>query len=308
MAVIPEKEKVLHHQIKYGPRRSWGLHWYIYVFPMILALLLVYGYPVVSVIRNSFYAGNPRNLIPVGWSNYVNVLNDAVFWTSIKNNLYLLISVPIMIVLALLLAVLLFEVKRGWSFYRFVVFLPYIMSATVVGITFSYLYQYNGIINTMLRSIGLDLLALNWLGDQHLVIPSVMSVIIWQQIGFGVILFLSQMMNLPEEVYEAAQLDGVNWWQRHWYITVPQLKGVIEFFAITEVIFMLSSVFNYVQVITAGGPGNSSSVLELYIWKNGFMFQSYGSASAVSSILLVFTVVLITIYFRIRRRNEGDLA
>lgn len=288
------------------PRRDWGLRWYIYVTPMILLLATIFGYPIVSVIRYSFYAGNMNRLIYVGFSNYKAIFNDQVFWTSLKNNLLFLISVPIMIVLALLFAIILYEAIKGWKFYRFIVFLPYIVSATVIGITFSYLYQYNGVVNTTLRSMGLDFIALDWLGNVHYVVFSIMSVIIYQQVGFGVILFLAQMINLPGEVYEAAELDGVNWWQKQWFITVPQLKGVIEFFAITEAINMLSWVFNYVYVLTSGGPANSSSVLEIYIWRNAFFFHSYGMASAVATLLMIISVVLIFVYFRIRKRNSAN--
>lgn len=289
------------------PRIFRGLRWYLYVAPMILVLLLIYGYPLVEVIRYSFMAGNPNHLTYVGWSNYKSVFHDAVFWTSIKNNITLFLTVPVMIVLSLLLAIILFEAVRGWRVYRFVVFLPYIMSATVIGITFSYLYQYNGVLNQMLRSVGLGFLALNWLGNVHLVIPSIASVIIWQQVGFGTILFLAQLMGVPAEILEAAELDGVGWWRKQWSIVIPQLRGVLEFFAITELINMLSWVFNYVYVITAGGPGNSSSVMELYIWRNAFFFQSFGMASAVATILLAFTGVLIFIYFRVQGGRQTSV-
>jgi len=286
------------------PRRDRGLVWYFYVAPAVLMMAFVFGYPVVSVIRYSFYAGNMNRLIYVGLANYNAIFHDDVFWTSIKNNLLFLICVPIMIVIALPLAIFLYESIKGWKFYRFVVFLPYVISATVIGITFSYLYQYNGVLNTYLRSMGLHALALDWLGNSHYVVMSIMSVIIYQQVGFGVILFLAQMINLPSEVFEAAELDGVTWWQKQWHVTIPQLKGVLEFFAITEAINMLSWVFNYVYVLTSGGPANSSSVLEIYIWRNAFFFHSYGSASAVSTILMFVSVIMIFIYFRIRNRNS----
>jgi ABC-type sugar transport system permease subunit len=286
-----------------GPR-SWGLRWYLYVAPMILMLAVVFGYPIVSVIRYSFYAGNINRLVYVGLGNYQSVFHDQVFWTSFKNNLLLLISVPIMIMLALLLSIILYEAVRGWKFYRFIVFLPYIISTTVIGITFSYLYQFNGVLNTTLRAMGLGFMALDWLGSANHVVWSIMSVIIFQQAGFGVILFLAQMMNLPAEVYEAAELDGVSWRQKQWYITIPQLRGVIEFFAITEAINMLSWVFNYIYVLTSGGPANSSSVLEIYIWRNAFFFHSYGSASAVATLLMILSVILIFFYFRIRKSNS----
>lgn len=290
------------------PRTPRGLRWYLYVAPMILVLLLIYGYPLVEVVRYSFMAGNPHHLVWVGLANYSSVFGDAVFWTSIRNNISLFVTVPVMVVVSLLLAIFLFEAVRGWRFYRFVVFMPYIMSATVIGITFSYLYQYNGVLNQMLRSVGLGFLALDWLGNVHLVIPSIASVIVWQQVGFGAILFLAQLMSLPAEILEAAELDGAGWWRKQWSVVLPQLRSVIEFFAITELINMLSWVFNYVYVITGGGPGNSSSVMELYIWRNAFFFQSFGMASAVATLLLIFTGILIFVYFRVQTRRESSSA
>jgi ABC-type sugar transport system permease subunit len=285
------------------PRRDRGLIWYLYVAPAVLVMAFVFGYPIVSVIRYSFYSGNINNLVFVGWTNYMSVFHDQVFLTSLKNNMLFLICVPIMIVFALLISIILYESIKGWKLYRAVVFLPYIISATVIGITFSYLYQYNGVVNTTLRSIGMNSLAHDWLGSTTWVVPSIASVIIYQQVGFGVILFLAQMLNLPSEVFEAAELDGVTWWQKQWRIAIPQLRGVIEFFAITEIINMLSWVFNYVYVLTGGGPGNSSSVLEIYIWRNAFFFHSYGMASAVATLLMFVSVILIFIYFRVRKNS-----
>ena len=271
---------------------------------MIVLILLVFCYPLVQIIHYSFMAGSPAHLSYVGLSNYVSVFNDQVFWTSVRNNFLLFLAVPVMMVLSLVPAILLFDGVFGWKVYRFVAFLPYVMSATVVGITFSFLYQFNGVVNTLLRLAGLGFLALDWLGDTHLVIVSIASVIVWQQVGFGTILFLAQLMSIPLEILEAAELDGVGWWRKQWSIVVPQLRGIIEFFAITELINMLSWVFNYVYVITAGGPGNSSSVMELYIWRNAFYFRSFGMASAVATILLAFTGLLIFAYFRMQTRQS----
>jgi len=291
-----------------SPRRLRGLQWYLYVLPLIVLILAVFCYPLVQVIRLSFMAGSPPHLMYVGLSNYKSVFSDQVFWTSVGNNFTLFLAVPVMIVLSLIPAILLFEGVFGWKFYRFTAFLPYVMSATVVGITFSFLYQYNGVLNKLLRSVGLGFLGLDWLGNTHLVVPSIASVIVWQQVGFGIIIFLAQLMSIPLEVLEAAELDGVGWWRKQWSIVVPQLRGIVEFFAITELINMLSWVFNYVFVITAGGPGNSSSVMELYIWRNAFYFRSFGMASAVATILLLFTGLLIFVYFRMQKRRTEAMA
>ena len=139
---------------------------------------------------------------------------------------------------------------RGWRFYRSVIFIPYILAIPVVGIVFSYLLQYNGVINSILRTIGLENMALDWLGDPNLAFPSVAIVIMWKQIGFGVVLFLARMMSIDKTLYESADVDGATWFQKFMHITVPQTKSIIEFYVIITLIEMLSWVFNFIYVMT----------------------------------------------------------
>jgi ABC-type sugar transport system permease subunit len=126
------------------------------------------------------------------------------------------------------------------------------------------------------------------------------GVVIWQQLGFGVIIFLAALLALPSEVTEAARIDGASWWQIQTRIHIPQIRGTMEFFIVTEAITVLSWVFAYVYVLTFGGPGNSSSVMEYYIWKNGFAQGSVGLANAAAVVVLILAGILITLYLRIR--------
>jgi len=242
----------------------------------------------------------------VGGANYNLVFTDPIFWQAVRDNATLLLAVPILVVLSLLFAILLFERVRGWRVYRTLIFLPYIMAITVIGTVFSLLYEYNGPLNVALRAVHLNALALDWLGKANLAIPSVMSVIIWRELGFGTILFLARLMSVREELFEAARLDGANWLQVQWHITVPQLRTVIEFFVIIEIINMMSGVFNYVYVMTNGGPGFASQVLEFYIWQNAFAFRQGGIAAAAAVLLLAVTVVFIFLQFRVRRGTVAD--
>lgn len=289
-----------------GPFRRPSLRWkwWVYTLPMWGMLLLTFGFPMVSVVHQSFYAGTPGTMTYVGWQNYKEVTADPIFWTAVRNNLTFLLTVPIMTVVGLLIALLLYERIPGWRVYRAIIFVPYITSTVIMGITFSYLYESNGVVNHLLQSLGLSSLAQNWLGNVHLVIPTIMSVIIWQQLGFGVVLFLAQMMAIPEELLEAAHLDGANWWQRNVLVVIPQVRSVIEFFIVVEAITMLSWVFNYVYVMSQGGPANASMIMELYIFRNAFYYQSFGMAAAVATILLVGASILILAYFKIRKRHE----
>jgi ABC-type sugar transport system permease subunit len=286
-------------------RRHRDVTPYLLVAPAVALILLIYGYPIVRVIVDSFLSPTAERGVAVGLANYRAVLDDPVFWTSAGNNLFLLLGVPIMTVVALIVAVILFDQIRGWRIYRTLVFTPYILAVTVIGVTFVYLYGYNGIVNEVLRAIGLGGLAQDWLGNPHLVMPSILSVIIYRELGFGVMLFLARMASIREELYEAAMIDGAGWWSRLRYITVPQLRTVMSFFVVIELITMLSWVFGYVYNMTGGGPAFASSVLELYIWKYAFAYRSIGIASAVAVLLLVATSVLIVVQLLIRG-DEND--
>lgn len=281
---------------------------YLYLTPATLFLLLVFAYPIIWIIRTSLLQINPDGLRTLGLGNYNLALTDPVFWQAIGNNGKLLLTVPVMTLLALLISLLLFERVSGWRIYRSVIFLPYILAVPVVATTFVYLLGLNGIFNTLLRAIGLSFLAQDWLGSAKWVIPAIGGVIIYRELGFGMVLFLARLMSLDKEILEAAEIDGANWWQTHFYITLPQLSAVIQFFVVVELITMLSWVFAYVYTMTGGGPGFASTIMEFYIWKHAFAFRSPGIASALAVILLATTTILIVLQLRMRRQPlEGEL-
>lgn len=296
-------------RVDQGRRRAVGQHrWWPYLFalPAIVVLALVFIYPLVDVVRDSFYSGTVSQLTYTGLSNYHLVLTNPVFIQSLLNNLRLLSTVPVMAVVALVVALVLNEVVRGWRVYRFVVFIPYILPAVAMGLCFAYLLQEDGSVNAILNDLHLHALAFDWLGSEQLSIYSVGGVIIWQQLGFGIVLFTAGLLGLPQEVIEAAIMDGTNWWQRQWHVVIPQLRRVIELFVVLEAITVLSWVFTYVYVITHGGPGTSSSVMTYYIWQNGFEFGAVGIAATAAVILLAMAGILIAVYVTIRARR-GDL-
>jgi ABC-type sugar transport system permease subunit len=273
---------------------------YLLVAPAVALILIVFGYPIVRIVVDSFLSPTADRGTSVGLTNYAFVLDDPVFWKSAGNNLLLLVGVPIMTALALLFAVVLFDRIRGWRVYRTLVFTPYILAVPVIGVTFVYLYGFNGIVNTLLRDVGAGGLAQDWLGSPTLVTPSILSVIVYRELGFGVMLFLARMASIRQELYEAAMIDGAGWWARIRYITIPQLRTVIGFFVVIELITMLSWVFAYVYSMTGGGPAFASSVLELYVWKNAFAYRAVGIASAVAVLLLLTTSVLIIVQMLVR--------
>jgi ABC-type sugar transport system permease subunit len=282
---------------------------YLYVAPMVALLALIFGYSLVRVFDFSGRLIRGASGMWVGRLNYELVLEDPTFREAVENSALLLLAVPVLVVISLVVSVLLFDRVRGWRFYRSVVFLPFILAVPVVGIIFTYILQLNGVLNEALRGIGLGGLALDWLGDEGLALWSVLFVIVWREVGFGIILFLARLMSMDESQLEAARIDGAGWFQRLRYIIVPELRGTIEFYAVIATITMLAWVFAYVWTLTQGGPGNATQIVELYIYNQGVRGSLPGLASAVAVLLLVTTLVLIAALFRVRARaTEEHLA
>ena len=281
-------------------RYAWA---YGFILPAACAISFSFGYPLIRVIRFSFQSGSVDDLTDVGFQNYAWLWEDPVFVHSALNNLKLLISVPIMTALALVIALILNGQIHGWRQYRAIVFFPYILPATAVGLVFSYLLEQSGVLNTLLRSAHLDILAMDWLGSADNVVPTIGGVIVWQQLGFGVVVFAAALLAVPQELIDAARIDGASSWQIQRFILLPYIRRVIEFFMVLQAITVLSSIFAYVFVLTKSGPAKASSIIEYYIFENGFENGAIGVASAAVVILLLFVSVLILIYLQLRRMN-----
>jgi ABC-type sugar transport system permease subunit len=279
---------------------------YLYVAPMCALLALIFGYSLVRVFDFSGRLIRGTSGPWTGFLNYELVLEDPTFRKAAQNSALLLLAVPILTASSLIVSVLLFDRARGWRVYRSAVFLPYILAIPVVGIVFSYILQFNGVLNEVLRGLGLEALALDWLGDESLALWSVLFVIVWREVGFGIILFLARLMTLDESQLEAAQIDGAGWFNRFRHIILPQLRGTIEFYAVVATITMLSGVFAYVFTLTSGGPGNATQVVEFYIYNQGVRNSLPGLASAVAVLLLLMTLVLIAVLFRVRARATEE--
>jgi ABC-type sugar transport system permease subunit len=285
-------------------RRKRALWPYLYALPAVGAMAFAFGFPLVQVVRDSFYAGNFDAPIYVAFDNYKGVINDPAFRQSLLNNLKLLLAVPVMLGLGLAIALVLNDRIRGMRKYQAIVFLPYVLPATAIGISFSFLLQGNGVLNTALRQLHLGTIAQDWLGNSHLAIVSVGGLVIWQQLGFGVVVFTAALLALPPETAEAARIDGAGWWALQLRVLVPQIRPIIELLTVIQVITVLSWVFNYVYVLTSGGPGYASSVMELYIWRS-FSQGANGTAASVAVMLFGMASVLIGLSLWVRRRAEA---
>jgi ABC-type sugar transport system permease subunit len=284
---------------------------YLYIAPLVALLLFVFGYPLVRIFEFSFKMVRGIDGPWIGLRNYELVLNQPLFWESVRHNLLLLIAVPFMVGWSLLIAVLLYERLKGWKLYRVVLFMPYILAIPIIAVIMKKMFQFNGPVNEVLRWLSLDFLALDWIGSSDVALWTVMLLIIWRESALGIILFLARMLSLDESLMEAARLEGANWWQRVWHVIVPQMRVVMEFYIVTSVITILSAVFSYVFMIGGGrgGPGTSTMVVELYIFNALIRTSLPGVASAVSVMLFLVSILLIVPLFAARRRaNEEEVA
>ena len=274
---------------------------FYWIAPAALVVIFIFGYSVISVLIESFrYDGDW-----VGFENFSIVITDPIFLTALKHNAILLLAVPILIVLAFILAIALFETRRGMRFYRSAIFLPYVLPIPVVAVVFGQIYQLHGALNVFLKTIGLDSLAKDWLGDPQIALGTMSSVIIWKEVGFGVILMLAHIISLPNETYEAARIDGAGFWRTHFSLTRPAILNTIIFYGVIEAITMVSWVFNYVYVMSngLGGPGNATMVSELYIYRSAFQNKAPELAAAAAVFLFIATLILMVAFFRIQRRS-----
>jgi ABC-type sugar transport system permease subunit len=271
---------------------------WIYALPMIVFVIGIFAYPIATLFLYSAQNVAPSAFASstfAGLDNYRYIFRDPLFISAILNNLRLFLCVPVMVALSVILAAVLFERPRGWRIYRTFLFIPYVLSIPVVGVVFGYIFEYRGVLNTAFRSAGFDFLARDWLGSRSWAMPTIMFVIVWKELGFGIVLCLARLMSVSEDYFESARVDGARWWQILWHVTIPQLSPAIAFYAVVELINMLSWVFAYIYVMTLGGPMNSTVVSEYYIFQQVFTSNVVGVGSAAGVVLFAMVSVLIVV-------------
>lgn len=276
----------------------------LFLLPAILIIGFIYLFPLIKVFQYSFMRISGSSFKYIGFTNYINIFNDPRFIISLKNNFILLISVPIILILAIFFAVLLYERMAGWKFYRFTLFLPYILAIPVIGVVFGYIFQMNGILNYFLEKVGLNFLINDWFGSSKFAIWTLMFVIMWKELGFSIIMIFARLLSVNQELYEAAEIDGASWIKKHIYITIPQCINVISFLSVILIITMFAWIFNYVFTLTRGGPGNSTIVSEFYIYTTAFRDNNMGMGTAASVILFIIMLALIIAYARLFGKEE----
>ena len=281
--------------------------------PAILVFLTFVIVPVVMAAYYGFFRwkgfGPPTEF--AGLQNYVSILTDPTFHDAVRHNFTIVVlSLVIQGPVAILFALLMNQKIRGRSVIRVLIFVPYVISEVIVGTGWALMMSDTGAFNTLLAKIGLGNLEQSWLADPSIALWTLMLILTWKYVGFAVILMLAGLQGIPDELYEAAAIDGASFWQQQFRITLPLLGPTIRIWAFLSIIGALQ-LFDLVNIIwgqyvaaTAG-----TSTMATYMYLNGHLAGNYGFGSAVAVVLFLISLVVALVYqrFVLRRDTEGAL-
>lgn len=274
-------------------KKSWIA--YLYILPMIvLSFVLVY-YCIIDTVVVSFtdWDGMTDVFHFVALKNYIKMFKDHVFWTSVVNNLIFFVgTVFIQALLGFVLAVLLKKKLLGSNVFKAIYFMPIAMATSIITAIFRIIMDpTNGALNQFLRAIHLNGFAVNWLGDPKIALVSVIIVNIFQWMGFSMITYYAGLMSLPDDVYEAAKIDGAGFWRTTFSVTLPMLKGTTNVLIILGIVGSLKT-FDIVKLLTGGGPGRSTTVMNTYLYEKAFKDFNAGGAASIGVAILIIAMVM----------------
>lgn len=291
-------------------RRTTGrerLEVLVFVLPALALMGLFVGWPVLSAARMSLYRW--RGFGPmddfVGLDNYRRVLTDEVFTQAVTHNLVIVVlSILVQLPLGLGVALLLNRRMRGRGVVRTLIFVPYVLAEVIAGVIwFQLLIPDTGVVDGVLEGVGITAPDQGFLGTPGLALWAVVAVLTWKYLGLAILLFLAGLQSVPEEVHEAAQLDGASWWQTQWRVVVPLIGPTIRTWCFLSMIGSLQ-LFDMVWVLTGGGPANATTTMATYLIAQGTQRGNYGIAGAASVVLFVIGVVMAALYQRLVLRRD----
>ncbi|MEE1749386.1 MULTISPECIES: carbohydrate ABC transporter permease [unclassified Streptomyces] len=265
---------------------------YLLIMPAVLGFAIFKAYPIVASLWISLTTGNGAGRHFTGLDNYQRLLNDPLFWTALKNTaLILVVQVPLMLGLALLVALGL-DSTKVWlrPLWRLGVFVPSLTGLVAAGVMFSVILNRDaGLLNWVLSLFGID--RVNWLGSPFWARVGVVLVITWHYTGYNAVIYLAGLQGIPQELYEAAKVDGAGPVRRFVSLTLPQLRPILLLTVVLSTIGTLQ-LFDEPYVLTGGGPDNATLTVTMYLYNNGFKYFDFGYASALAYALALIVAVL----------------
>lgn len=291
-----------------------GLEVAFFVTPALVVFLGFVVWPVAKAIQYSMFSwkGYGPMVDFVGLKNFAYVLGNQVFQSALQHNLIIVVaSILIQLPLGLGIALLLNRKIRGRNLLRTLIFVPYVLAEVVAGVIWRQMLQARyGLLDSLLSSVGLPTPQQGFIGDPKYALGAVMVVLTWKYLGLAIVLFLAGLAGVPEELYEAAQIDGASWWQIQRRVTIPLLGPTVRIWAFLSMIGSIQ-VFDMVWILTGGGPAEATTTMTIFLYDWGVDRNLIGVASAASVILFVIALIFALAYQRLILRRDlrsSDLA
>ncbi|HVO69966.1 MAG TPA: sugar ABC transporter permease [Aggregatilineaceae bacterium] len=280
---------------------------YLFLAPTIAVVVLVLFYPIIRIVITSFYS-QPTYTRPsefIGWQNYRAILNDPVFPEVVRHTIQWTIGVTIgQVCLGMYFALLLHQHFPFRGLARMLVIIPWVIPGIVVAVTWRFMYnQQMGLINEVLRAVGLGVYAKSWLGDPKTAMWAVIVVGVWKGFGFYMLMFLAGIQAIPSEIFESARIDGAGPLQQVRHITLPLLRPVMVTSTVLGLIWT-SNYFEAIFILTGGGPARMTETFPMYIYNTAFAFYRFEKARAASNILLLLVLIGVGFYLLILSRRK----
>ncbi|MCL4416004.1 MAG: sugar ABC transporter permease [Actinobacteria bacterium] len=281
---------------KFSIENLWGI---LFVLPALWLAINFKIYPLIRGLYESFFHFEGGfKMEYVGLDNFIRMFGDEQVRTAFFNAFKIMLTLPVWIIFPLVLAFLIFQRTPGWSFFRAVFFIPYIIAPIIVGQIFRELLNQTGPINLILKSIGLGVLTLSWLSNKYSALWVMISVVLWSFNGLGIVTYLAGFATIPEDIFDAAEIDGAGFWSKIFKIVLPMMWPVIGYWTILCTGGMLLWMFPFILSLTDGGPGYTTMLPEYLVYTTAFKFfeRGYGTAIGVA----LFFLVLIFSIFQVR--------
>ena len=279
----------------------------LFLFPALFIYIIVVVFPTVYSLFLSFCDWNGLGAKKfVGLKNYIQLFtSDSVFYTALRNNIiWIILTICLTVLLALLLALVLNRSFRGRIVYRAIFYFPYMLSWIIVGIIWKWMYHPNfGLINQVLGMVGLDSLKGAYLSNTKMALYCVFIAALWQGLGQPMLYFLAGLQTLPNDILEAAKIDGAGKFNLFFRVIVPMLKETFVIVLATQIIASMK-VYDIVYVMTDGGPANSTQTLATYMYNQTFTYSNLGVGSAIATVMVLIMMVVIVPYVAFSTKDE----
>ncbi|WP_077624631.1 carbohydrate ABC transporter permease [Sediminibacillus massiliensis] len=268
-------------------------------------------YPLFNGLYYSLFAWSGSSSVAefVGFDNYVKLFNDSIIPRTIYHDYFLVVTKIIgIMILAVFFAVALTQLRiKEAPFYRIVFFFPNIMSVVVIGILWTFIYNPSlGLINSGLELIGLESWTRPWLGSEDWALPSLVLPSVWAGIGLFMLMLMGGIANVSKSYYEAAEIDGATEWQQFWKVTLPLIWPQIKISILYIVITTLNGSFIIVQIMTAGGPNNSTHVMGSYLYQQAFQQYNFGYGATIGVMILILSLITVLVMQFFMRREKVE--